>query len=247
MKKAYPYIIVVLVIALAIVSYIRFYPTKPAANITGNMTTPETTQTAAVAPVKPTVAVAGMQKYTDTTLGYSFWYPTTWQVTVPTNPPFGAQLTGGTVVETLALEPIGQAYPSIMIKGFHSSTTSITDTGGAGPIGPITFFFDSSTHTWMTSSSIADGVTAITKPANISNNSMGGLHLFGGTSRFDTNIIPLSAKNFVGINDGGASNATVVAATVVASDPAVATPVSASQQVQTIQTEQQTLASESSQ
>ncbi len=245
MKKIYPYIIVVVIAALAFFAYMQFCANKVAAPIAPPPNPPAGGQTPATpAGDMPTVSVAGMRQYTDTKFGFSFWYPDNWTVTVPVNPPFGAQLQGGTVVATLGLQPAGQAYPSIILKEFHSDTTSITDTGGAGPIGPITYYFDKASHLWMTTSAIADGVTDITKPADISNNSMGGLHLFGGTSRFDTNIIPLSAQNFVVMSDGGASNATVAAKTVVALDPAVATPVSVAEQIKTIEAEQSLLASE---
>jgi len=66
--------------------------------------------------------------------------------------------------------------------------------------------------------------------------------MFGGTSRFDTSIIPLSAENFVIVDDGGGANATPLAKTVVALDPSVATPDSAAVQTQTIQAEKTSLA-----
>jgi hypothetical protein len=189
----------------------------------------------------PVVAVAGMKEYTDSSFGFSFWYPSTWSVTVPVNPPFGAQLQDATVVATLGLQPIGQTYPDIIIKEAHSTTRTITDTGGAGPIGPITYYFDASSHLWMTSSDVTGQDFNV--PANISINTMGGLHMFAGTSRFDTSIIPLSADNFVVIGDGGGANATAVAKTVVATDPSVATPVSAEDQITTIQAEKESFES----
>lgn len=240
MKKTYLYIIIVLLI-VAFAFYI--YTNNQKSNVATTLpptSDPSTGSGQATTPGTPVVAVAGMKEYTDAAFGFSFWYPSTWQVTVPTNPPFGATLQGGSVVATLGLQPTGQTYPSILIKEFRSATTSITDTGGAGPIGPVTYFFDATTHTWMTTSNEATG-SDVTKAADISNNSMGGLHLFGGTSRFDTAIIPLSAKNFVVINDGGGADATALEKTVTATDPAVATPVSAAQQIQTIQAEQSSI------
>jgi hypothetical protein len=90
----------------------------------------------------------------------------------------------------------------------------------------------------MTTPPEGDGAT---KPADVSINTMGGLHMFGGTSRFDTSIVPLTANNFVVIGDGGAANATALTRTIVATDPAVATPVSASDQTKTIETEKTTI------
>jgi hypothetical protein len=185
------------------------------------------------------ISVAGMQKFTDSAFGFSFWYPSTWTITKsPKNPPFGANLKSVSVVAMLGLQPAGQTYPSIIIQEAKSTTRTITDTGGAGPIGPVTFYFDATKHIWMTTPPEGDGAT---KPADVSINTMGGLHMFGGTSRFDTSIVPLTANNFVVIGDGGAANATALTRTIVATDPAVATPVSASDQTKTIETEKTTI------
>ncbi len=241
MKKIYPYIVILLLVIIAVILYLNFHVKTVSAPVTSSTgtTTPVTTPTA---PVSSRISVAGMKQYTDAKFGFSFWYPNTWTVTTPVNPPFGAQIQGATVVATLGLQPIGQTYPSIIIKEAHSANRTITDTGGAGPIGPITFFFDPTTHLWMTTSAIADGTNNVTKPADISVNTMGGLHMFGGTSRFDTSIIPLSADNFVVISDGDGATARALEKTVTASDPSVATPVSAAEQTQTIQAEATVLA-----
>jgi len=245
MKKSYLYtVIIILVVILAVVLFTNHSKTVQTVS-----TQPVVTTTSPVTPTNPTsptapapIAVAGMKEYTDSSFGFSFWYPSTWTVTTPVNPPFGVQVTGGTVVATLGLQPAGQTYPFIQIKEVHSVNRTVTDTGGAGPIGPITYYFDPTTHLWMTTSAITTGTTNVTTPANISINTMGGLHMFGGTSRFDTSIIPLSAENFVIVDDGGGANATPLAKTVVALDPSVATPDSAAVQTQTIQAEKTSLA-----
>ena len=43
---------------------------------------------------------------------------------------------------------------------------------------------------------------------------MSGLFIFGGMSRFDTSIIPLSPNKFVVVRDGGGANADYLAKTV---------------------------------
>lgn len=184
------------------------------------------------------VTVAGMQKYTDTSFGFSFWYPSDWKITTTnTNPTFGASIKDASVIKRLWLTRAGDSSPSIVIQEAHSTTRTITDTGGAGPIGPITYYFDPNKSLWMTSSA-ENGETTPLVPANISDNTMGGLHIFRGTSRFGTSIIPLSADNFVIIGDNGGSAITSeLTNTLVALDPSVATPVSVAQQIQTIQGE----------
>jgi hypothetical protein len=232
-------VIGLLVVIALVLGYLALKP-KNAARTAPVTTTPVATTAPSPSPTQPSsVSVAGMQKYTDTSFGFSFWYPNTWTVTTPHNPPFGAKLTGVTVVATLGLQPAGQSYPSILIQEAQSTTRSITDTGGAGPIGPVTYFFDTATHLWMTTPPEGDGTT---KAADISNNTMGGLHIFAGTSRFDTGIVPLSADNFVVIGDGGGANATALTDTVVALDPSVATPVSVDQQIQVVQKEETSIA-----
>lgn len=232
--------IVLLLIVIGVLGYLVLKPKATDVSITNTPAQPTDT-TSGGSPVKsqdPLLeqgSIKGMKQYTDTSFGFSFWYPSTWQVIVsPQALAFGAQLTNVTVVKKIGLQAPGETYPSILIQEAHSTTRTITDTGGAGPIGPVTYYFDATNHLWMTTPPEGDGAT---KPADISINTMGGLHMFGGTSRFDTSIIPLSANNFVVIGDNGGANARVVAQTVVALDPKVAVPVSKEQQAQIIEQE----------
>jgi hypothetical protein len=94
-------------------------------------------------------------------------------------------------------------------------------------------YFDHALHTWMT------GVVGGTiSPADVSVNSMGGLHMipWGGSV-----VVPLSASTFVA-PDASTGSGTIdvkpFASTIVATDPAVATPVSANEQIKTIRAEQ---------
>lgn len=172
----------------------------------------------------------GMQKYTDLDFGFSFWYPKSWPVAADPN----------------ALTPIrdGRTFRTlrvgdIIIREVYSATMSIIDTGGAGPFGPVKYFFNPSTHAWMTTApkGTPTGGSGATTTITSFINTMGGLHMLGGTSRFDTNIIPLSAENFVVVSDNGGANADYLAKTIVALDPKVATPISLVEQIQTIQAE----------
>jgi hypothetical protein len=191
------------------------------------------------------IAVAGMQQYTDTTLGFSFWYPSSWSVIA--NPPlqYAPVLSGGTVVKTIVVGLANSPTDGITISDFVSSGRSITDDTNPGPAGDtahvIRYYFDVTSHTWMmedypTSTSQTGTVTV----ADISANSMGGLHVLRGNARFGNDVIlPLSANHFVvvsGTSPGGIQE-TYLANTVVAADPSVATPVSNAQQIQTIQAE----------
>jgi hypothetical protein len=80
--------------------------------------------------------------------------------------------------------------------------------------------------------------------ANVSLNTMGGLHMLAGSQRFGANtIIHLSASNFLIVTvDGGiateSSDPQALAKTIVPLDLTVATPASAAVQEQTIQAEE---------
>ena len=195
---------------------------------------------------------AGMQKYTDSNFGFSFWYPNTWQIedSKINNPNI---YSGGTVIKKLNIyngQPAVAEAPNppvVTIEEFTSPILSITDSTGVGacPVCvPMHYYFDPSIHTWMIE--YPNGTPMGPKspsPADISLNTMGGLHMFPGSDRFFGNVIvPLSARNFVVVSvDGaiatGSADAQALAKTIVALDLSVATPVSSSAQQTVIENE----------
>ncbi len=207
--------ILVIVILLIVIGGVYIYSNKTA-------TTATTTTVASTATSTLGLTMPGMQEYTDAGFGFSFWYPNGWQVTTVVNPPFGAQIQNGTIVRKLSVGNASDTW-AIVIEEVNSPTMTITDTGGAGPFGPVTYYFDTSSKTWMkvTGDGVAD-VPFATTTANVSVNTIGGLPMFSGTSRFDTTIIPVSTSassgNFLVISDGGTVNATTLAKTVTAVD-----------------------------
>jgi hypothetical protein len=221
-------VLVLIIAVLLILGGIFLYENSKQSSVTAPSVV--ATSTAETSTASTTVGVVGMVEYTDTAFGFSFWYPNTWQVKELTGSD-NSTIKGGTVVKTLG---IGDTDSEILIQEVHSSTLTITDTGGAGPFGPVTYSFNTADHLWMTTSVPAAGTTT---PADISVNTMGGLHMFPGTSRFDSNIIPLSADDFLVIKDIGGFDATDLAKTVVAVDPSVAVPLDTASQNQTIQAE----------
>jgi hypothetical protein len=193
------------------------------------------------------IAVSGMRQYIDPGFGFSFWYPSKWQVT-SVSVQNQNKYPGGTITKQLN---VTNGQKLITVEEFISPTFSITDSTGVGacPVCYTTnYYFDASTHTWMVKSpnGTGPGGTGIgypyAVPANVSFNTMGGLHMLAGSQRFGANtIIPLSASNFVIVTvDGGlatGSDPKALANTVVATDPSVATPWSTALQIQTIQKE----------
>jgi hypothetical protein len=206
-------------------------------------TTSDTSSTSSSTPVPGNsssssvkINVAGMRQYIDADFGFSFWYPNDWHVIETKSLPFGDNIREGNIVKEFS---IGQSETEIVLQEVHSPTLSIIDTGGAGPFGPVKYFFNPSIHSWMSAYPQGgdNGESSATTTIKTFTNTMGGLHMFPGTSRFDTTIIPLSAANFVVLSDGGGFSASKLAVTIVASDPSVATPVSKTEQIKTIQSE----------
>lgn len=217
----------------------RLLPSTILATATITVTGNEASQTS-------DISVSGMTKYTDSDFGFSFWYPSGWKITSTAVNPY--PLSEGTTLKHLLLT--GGKAP-IHILEFTSPTRTISIGGGAcGFCTPIKFYFDADAHTWM--KQYPQGIggapdmpqaqfeqTKIPQPADVSNNTMGGLHIFHGLSRrFGDSTVPLSARNFVFVyaESQGENNIELpLVNTIVALDPTVATPVSAVQQKQTIQ------------
>ncbi len=181
-------------------------------------------------------SVPGMSKYTDSNEGFSFWYPSSWTVTQ------AQQIPITDAIRLLVSSPdqqeafyIDEVYPSKLITTQDAACL-------------LSIFFDTTTAEWMQQTSncnapagLANGVSNPAQPANISSNTMGGLHEFtaGGPGTTQT-IVPLSASSFVSIETFGNDNygsQKYLADTIVATNPAVAIPVSTAQQTATIQAE----------
>lgn len=213
--------------------------------------------------VAPAVQVDGMSKYTESSFGYTFWYPNTWTVSevgVQNPNMYG----GGIVQKTLK---ISNGVKTVFIDQFHSNGRSIEDTNSAATydnVNDVLYFFDPNSHTWMvnfpTGHSIgnpnsrtwtdANPQKTTNNPvaANVSNNTMGGLHIFDGAHQMPNpianKIIPLSASNYLVVytSTTASSNDYIsllygLVQTIGATDASVATPVSAYDQINAIQQE----------
>jgi hypothetical protein len=217
--------------------------TPPGTSVQGNQpTNPPATDEAPV-------AVSGMQEYTDTNFGFSFWYPNTWAVQPNANA-VHTVLSGGSIIESIAVGPNTDPNGGVTIQEFNSSAKSIFDNSNCGPADgcPVSleYYFNPTTHLWMKTSVDHSQVTQ-TSVADISVNTMGGLHIFNGNMRFASDVIvPLSASHFLVVSSTspGGLLENPLANTIVAADPAVATPVGDSQQVQVIEAEMTAYAGE---
>lgn len=213
--------------------------------------------------VKPTVQVDGMSKYTESSFGYTFWYPNTWivsEVGVQNQNMYG----NGVVQKTLK---ISNGVKTVYIDQFHSNGRSIEDTNSTATydnVNDVLYFFDPNSHTWMvnfpTGHSIGNPNSRVwtdmnpqkktNNPvtANVSNNTMGGLHIFDGAYQMPNpianKIIPLSASNYLVVYTSTTADSNDyisllygLVQTIGATDTSVATPVSEYDQINAIQAE----------
>ena len=130
---------------------------------------------------------------------------------------------------------------------YYTPEKSIAIPEGNCPAGngcpPQRYYFDSELHAWMVQypkGNFADVVPGGSKPADISLNTMGGLHIIPTWVRFGYQaIVPLSAHNFLLVNNlgFGAITRDPLIRTILAIDPSVATPVSIVEQNTIIQQE----------
>jgi hypothetical protein len=191
------------------------------------------------------ISVPGMAQYTDVSFGFSFWYPATWTVKEEIYDNASSPYSGGSVVKSLAVSPPEtERLDPIHLREFVSSDKDVIDSSQRAPSEEapysIRYFFDEEQHLWMAETKMEPADKwSLPKAADISDNTMGGLHLFSGTARFGADtIIPLSAKEFVIADNANAGDDQArLAATIVALDPAVADPVSKDEQVDTIRAE----------
>lgn len=153
----------------------------------------------------------GLKQYTDHNFGFSFWYPGNWDVREKT--PTGiSKFPGSKIVKYMRVGNEGNVY----VYEISSGSAGITDNPDPAPFPPVNYSWDAAAKKWMVS--WPQGTTAderaTTTAAQLYDKTMSGLPIFRGTSRFDTNIIPLSSTKFVVISDGGGANADYLAKTV---------------------------------
>lgn len=256
----------IIVVALIIVGGgIWYYKLRQSASGSGGQRTTTSTE-ATMPPSTPSglttisadilTSTTTFDKYIDPGFGFSFWYPGTWSVQdIPVQNPNAYQ--GGTVIKEIEVQdPAAPNLRFIDFMEYHSASDTITFAGtGGGPTitdsnfsSPIRFYFDPTLHTWMTEypngEAYASGNSAPANSptsANVSKNTMGGLHIITGLTPYDEEgVVPLSAQNFLVVDVAPADDTVSIDAlikTIMATSPAVAVPVSQAEQSTTIEAE----------
>ena len=168
----------------------------------------------AIAAVAPTVLVSAadveldptihhrMSRYVDAKDRFSFWYPAVLRITV-TAANDDASFPGGVAVEAVQVGSPGD----ISLHVVNSPRSTITDepNGHAAPIPQTKYFYDAASQRWMVAypEGTEGGGSGAAAPADVSKTTIGGLPVLPSGARFDTTIIPLSATQFVVVQDGG--------------------------------------------
>ena len=171
-------------------------------------------------------SVPGMSEYTDSDFGFSFWYPSTWSVN---------KIKSGS--GSFSPWEITIANPSNNAQNL--SILEVTDDSVADASG--SYYFDAQAGVWMHQMG-----GQFLQPADISNNTMGGLHIFPGNG---DSFVPLSASKFLTVsawNTDSTINWNYLTNTIVATNPNVATPISTNQQIATIGAEETAYGTQSS-
>ncbi|HEY4516733.1 MAG TPA: hypothetical protein VJG64_02200 [Candidatus Paceibacterota bacterium] len=201
------------------------------------------------------ISIPGMSKYTYRDLSFSFWYPSTAQSGYYSSKelsfmPFfdNYSLAAGLFIKG----KVGEIFFVIQDAPSRSITVGAGDTlyqSEQEPnLKPVKYYFDTDTHTWMKAYPYGapSGTSSATTTAYTGDNTMGGLHMFAGPE-YGTWIVPISAQRFLVIHSGTSyskgqntelgKQAYALAKTILATDPSVATPVSAAEQIKIIQAE----------
>lgn len=190
--------------------------------------------------------LATMVKYTDADFGFTLWYPSNWIVSYEDpGGPAAPSYAGGAVKKIVVIDD--GRHRGVRIAEYYSADRTITDTCAGcydkGANFSVRYYFDIPLRTWMRQNT---GGAADQTPdsADVSYNTMGGLHVLTGAQKSGTDaIVPLSAKNFLVVTDiaGKTVMSNPLLKTIVALDPKVATPVSNAEQQSIVQAEAATL------
>jgi hypothetical protein len=197
--------------------------------------------------------VAGVSRYTDSSIGFSFWYPAAWKITDgPVADPSGnGWFQDAKIVRTLwirnpAASDSNDQPPGVIVQELLApmGLTELGQSKSASPVGiDQKYFFDAGTHQWMYAqlSEGPDGTPPNTHAARVSGNTMGGLPVFPGAVRHGAEVIvPLNGSHFLAISTldaGGDDSHLYLAETVMATDPNSGRRESARVQTETIRRE----------
>jgi hypothetical protein len=219
-------VVLVLIVGGAYYLFIKKLPTM-------SSVVPETASSSSPGSSSTETSIPGMSEYTDSTYGFTFWYPSALQIT-QTSLNDSTDFPGGVEVQSLQVGSQG----GTVIHVVNSATDTITDepSNHASPIAQTEYFYDRLTNTWMEAfpQGNSNGGSDATTTANISQTTISGLFMLPSGLRFDATIIPLSTTRFLVINDGGGSSFTSELAKTVAE---VGSSINPSEQVTAVQAE----------
>jgi len=193
-----------------------------------------------------TLSVPGMSKYIDADFGFSFWYPSRWKVSnasadlrdiaaltgyISDNGSTITSVDSRTVSKTLEIQAGKYVW---YVQEVHSPSGLVSTYGYSG----THLHFDSTSKQWMNNDDSQSDSANQFHPSHIVATTIGGLPVLLGA------IVPLSPSVFiiVGVDNGGDPlgrriQILPLVKTISSTDPSVVTPVSADEQIKTIQAE----------
>lgn len=192
------------------------------------------------------ISVPGMSEYTDSSFGFSFWYPSAWTVSeLPITQSYLPNLADATVVQRLQIAGgSGQDNAELDVVQFPTTSITVPTAGCTG-----TYFYSAANNEWMQTSSGGDGCAGTT-PYTQTPNTMGGLPtLFTqagiGAVQYIVPLNSTSLQTSVVVGSSGMYSILIPTAdTITATNPSAATPESVVQQKAAIQAEQSAYASQ---
>lgn len=154
------------------------------------------------------IAASGVSEYTDASFGFSFWYPSTWQVNEE-RPETVGTFPGGNADTWVNQFPGGKVLKEITV---HDETTWTRIWEVTSPSSTITFrsahlsndkyYYDTAAEKWMVRFKENGMGLPNPSPASIvaRGTTMSGLVVFGGPSAA-TFIIPLNRHKFIVVDN----------------------------------------------
>ena len=190
------------------------------------------------------ISVPGMSKYTDSDFGFSFWYPSGWTVSHVKIMVYASGDTGDNPFKnSSSAYAISKVVDGLKISdgkqasylGYIISQNGLDSIYSGVRIDHI--YFDPEKKQWKDDITEQNPTGYTNRELNVSD--LIADHTMGGLPYFFDEEVPLNSSKFLIANDNEGPKLKALMKTIIATDPSVATPVSADEQIKTIQAEKE--------
>lgn len=189
---------------------IEVYPANESGQVSSNNFAARSTF---VISTPPPLSVPGMSTFSNSGFGFSFWYPSNWQVQKETDLSNDFEVQAGQGGSVTAIWRVGKTYPGIAFRIEEIHSPSMTLSGppyanvSSGNASLSTYSYNASTRTWKkdgstitTSLTTLDGLPVVeVASTNFKGNFEGLIPLSGGDFIvvYDSPTTNTSAENFI--------------------------------------------------